>query len=647
MSDKAKNPWRDRLDRMKKYQEAHCKSWKTNSDLLFGKTDDEDTPNRCAYGWGLCQSLITQIYIQNPDCILEAYKDKDDMQADIARLLSYVVPYDWDEMNLKFLGNLGILDNFVNGYAAFIETVETDKQAHRVEGEVVTKEHKPKGKKEKEPEEEVEEEATEQNYMTRRINPWDILFDPQGTLLDLSDHRYLAIAYYPTVADVKNDEIFSENLPDDIEEFPEVSTYTRREKRQSVAKGKTNADETDPDFRQICVWEIHDKINNEVIYMTDHKHHELGRIKPPYQLKIRNRKFFPVTIMAFFPSQSGFYPTPVIDLIASQLVTLNKLDARIYTDALTKWRKFVTWDDALDQDQKDKITDPGPANALMSVSQDLISVLAGEGQTHAIPDIHDIVAPLADPAPNQDVIMVREMCINEIQEVLGFGAASRGGMPKTRSAREAMAIKEKMDQRLHILTDAINTFYEWHGQKHILLLQQTMVVDRYAKVFTDEIQKLEQWKKYTADDIKGEFHFKVLTGTSMPRNTDSKRQSELMLFQAIAPILQQGGYPIEPAFLRLADAYQWKGVEQFFKNYKQVAKQAAMLIDTIGKGKQVPPNALPEALAALVRATLSDGELQMVKQQIETGMAGGGGSAPAQKGQRGDPTPNKTAAGQI
>jgi len=644
----AKNPWRDRLDRMKKYQDAHCGTWNTNADLLFGKMGDDPTKNQCAYGWGLVQSLITQIYIQNPECLLEAYKDLNDMQDEIARLLSYIVPYDWDQMDIKSLGNLGILDNFVQGYSPIIETVETEKRAHRFPGEEVTKAHKPKGKKDEG--EEVEEEVASQSYVARRINPWDILFDPQGTLLDLSDHRYIAIAFYPTVAAVKEDPIFSQHLPKDeeIADWPEVSTYTRRNKGKGTSRDKSEKVESDPDFKQICLWEIHDKINGEIVYMTDHKHHELGRIKLPFDLKINNRKFFPVTLMAFFPSQTGFYPTPVIDLIANQLATLNRLDARIYKDALTKWRKFAAWGDALDQDQKDKIVDESPDNALISVDADIIGTLAGvEGQAHAIPSIKDVVAPIQDPAPNQDVMIVREMCINEISEIIGWGAAGRGGMPKTRSAREAMAVKERQDQRLHRLADAITTFYEWFGQKHILILQQTMEVERYAKVFTDEVQKLEAWKSYTRDDIQGEFHFKVMPGTTMPRNTESKRQQELSLFQAIAPILQQAGLPLQPAFMRLASAFQWKGVEQLFKNPKAVAKQAAQLLAAIAKGEKVPPNALPDTLAGLVRATLSDGELQQVKQEIEGGGGGGEGTPPAKKGERGDPTREKTNAGVI
>jgi hypothetical protein len=624
---------------MKRYQEAHSKTWRRNNALLFGKNEDgSEAKGRCAFGWGLVQSLITQVYVQNPETIVEAY---DEVQRPAGQLLSNVTNFDFDQMDLKSLGNLGIEDAFVAGYGAMIETVQTEKEGKRFPSE--------------EQGTEVDIEVpTNQQYITRRIPPRDILFDPQGTLLDLSDHRYIACAFYPTIQSIKSDPLFEDNLPEKLEDFPEASTYDKAGKDTGgEASGRpfTGAeDEKDPAFKTIQVWEIHSKIptkdhpRGEIIYMTNHGNHTLGSMDAPLQLNIGGRKFFPVTVMAFFPSASGFYPMPVVDLIAPQLDMLNKLDYQIWRDATTKWNKFAVMGGVFGEDQLAKITDTTDENSILTADQDQITGLATLTQAHTFPDINNLIAPLMEPSVKRDVVGAREILIQEITDILGFGMPSRGGMPQVRSAREAMAIKEKQDARLHRLLEAVTQFYTWFGQKHILILQQTLDIERYVKVMPEDAAGMAAWTKYVRDDIQGTFHFKVFAGTTMPRQTEARKQEELNMFNTVAPVLMQAGYPIAPLVLRLADILQWKGVDQFFKNYKAAAKQLGGVLAALQQGQQVPPNVLPEAAAIMVKAALSDGELAALAQQL-AGQAGNTGSAPAAKGQRGDTNPQGTTTG--
>lgn len=625
---------------MKNYQDAYSKHWDRNLDLLFGKTqEDAEGKNQCAYGWGLVQTLITSIFVHYPEMLVEAYNAMG-VADPAAKMLNAILPYDFDQMDLKSIGNLAILDNFVAGYSAVIESVQSDTTAIRIAA---------KGEADGEEGEEQEISVVkDQRYIARRIPPKDIMFDPQGTALDLSDHRYIACAWYPTIGQLRADEALNKDLPDELDTFPEASTYDRSGKKGSTSKGSMmqGEDEKDPEFRTICVWEIFDKVNHEIIYMTDFKHKIIGTINWTYDLKIGGRDLFPVTLMAFYPSTTGFYPKPIVDVIAGQLSVLNKLNSMIYEDATTKWRKWVTWSDVLTPDQIGKLTDANPANSIIEADPDIISTLA-QGAQHSIPDLHDIVVAVPDPHVQQDVAAVRDMVIGEISDIIGFGSPARGGMPKTRSAREAMAIKEKMETRLHRLSDSVTEFFRQFGMKHILMLQQTQEIERYVKVFQDEVTAFAAWQKYTREDIKGTFHFQVFAGTSMPRNTESKKQQEITFFNALAPILQQAGYPLEPMIIRVCEAYSFKGMEKFFQNYKKIAKEGAKLLYAIGHGQQVKPQLMPEAFAALVQACLSPGEMTMVKQELASGGSsqGGGGGAPQERTDRGDSNPAGTSTG--
>jgi hypothetical protein len=536
-------------------------------------------------------------------------------------------------MDLKTIGNLGLIDIFACGFFACIEVLETEKRCVRFPDK-----------------EEEYEDLEDQRYICRRIPPRDFLIPKGCRLLDLSDVPYLAVAFYPTVAELKDDAKF--DLPEDIENFPEAEQSDAGKTYREVAKMgipyKDKMKETDPDFKRIGLWEIHDRVNQKLIYMTHHQDKVVAEIDWPVKFKIEGRSLYPITVMAMNQSPDQWYPKPEIDLIAPQLIMLNKIDMMIYQDAGEKWRKYATIAGLLPSEQAAKLTDQTLVNAVIEVDRDTIDQLAGD-QPHSMPDMKDLVVPITDPAPKRDLIPVREMIKQEIQDILGYGPPASGGMPKTRSAREAIAIKERMEQRMSKRSDAIADFYRLFGQKHIKFLQQTMVLERYVRVFSDA-KTLAEWRQYGVDEIQGNFNFIVYAGSSMPRTTEAKRNSEKELFQTLLPAVQMG-LPLEPIVLRLAEAYQWRGVDQLLRNYKPLVKKMAMVLGALKmQPGKVPPGALPEVAAGVVQAILTQEEIGMIAKEISgqrggkpgTQMQGGVPTAP-----RGDPRPGHTDTGTM
>jgi len=598
------SPWKARLMRMKRYKEKNSADWARNRKLIFGETEGESKENVFSFGWSLVKSLETAIYVQNPEMMVEPY---DGTKKEIGSLLTAIANYDLDQMDLKSIGNLGLIDCFINGFFACIETIETEKETVRY----------PSG--------EEDERPSDQRFCAYRISPKDILFDPKGRLLDLSDHRWVAVAFYPTVSDLKADKKTFPNLPSDIEDYPEASPEKppagQRDSRGSNLSTQPGG-EKDPEYKTICIWEIHDRIKQEIVYVTDHKEKEVGTIPWPVKFKIGGRTLYPITLMAFHQMPDKFWPKAEIDLIANQLVKLNELDRQIYQDALEKWRKYVTIEGLVSTDQLAKVTDTSAPNAVITIQREDLERLAGNPNS-PYPDVDHLFGEVKDPSVKKDMIAVREMCKQEIMDIVGYGPPDRGGMPKTRSAREAVAIKEKLEARLAKRSDAVADFYRLFGQKHLMALQQRMVVDRYTKVFPAAKAGLSEYKKYAKEDIdSGLFDFIVFAGTSAPRNTEAKRNSEIQLYQTLAPAAQVGKIPWEPLVLRLAEAFQWRGVDALLKNYKPATVALAKLLFAANTGK-VPPQALPEAAAAVVQAVLTPEELQLIAKEIQ-----GQGSAP-------------------
>ena len=146
------------------------------------------------------------------------------------------------------------------------------------------------------------------------------------------------------------------------------------------------------------------------------------------------------------------------------------------------------------------------------MDKDVLVDVANSLQSHEMPNLREIVVPIENPEPKKDSLAIRDMCIKEITDIIGYGPPDRGGMPKTRTAREAVAVKEKLEARLAKRADAVGDFYRDFGQKHLMFLQQKMQIDRDVRVF-DAAKNLVEWQSYARADIEeGLFNFIVYAG---------------------------------------------------------------------------------------------------------------------------------------
>lgn len=640
---KEEQAWSKRLSQSKAFQSKYSAEWDSNRALIFNTGEAEASQgqlpawmgsgkNTVAYGWGLYEGLETTIYVQNPDIIISA---RDAMLMPIAKRVSNIVRYDIDQMDIKSIGNLCLLDVFICGYGAVIEDVRTYHQRDE-KGEKTGK-------------------VDDQEFEARRVDPKDILFDRNARRLDLSDSKFLFVAWYPTIDELEDDPEITD-LPDDIKKYPEASELTRQvaptegpAQRQAATMVRAGAPgEKDSAFKTICVWEIFDKVNHKKLYMTDFGHRIIGEGKWPVNLKFGCRDLFPVTLLFQHPVPGRFYPMPECSLIAPQLREINVVEGMISHDTRTKWRKYLTIAGVLTEDQKAQITDTTLANALIYVDVTKLTDILGTGGQQGIDplqfDVRKLVVPMEDVSPAKDLFARYDMLEKEIQHIVGYGPSARGGLPSTRSAREAMMVNADKERKLDKRKSRITDFYRLVAMKHTRYLQKYLSVERYAKIYP-KTTDLQGWISYTHTDIQGDFEFDVLAGSTVPKNTESKKASELDLFSKIMPIVMQtGGDPRVP-FARLAEFFDWDGVDMLFGGVEQKAEEFAMALAGFQQGK-VPPEKLIESGSSFVMTYMGPAKLKLLAEKMQ-----GGGGQPGQpqlaEGSQGDPTPQKTAQGVL
>jgi hypothetical protein len=620
-----KATWASRLERGKRHQKANSKEWLPNEKIIFGvdpNGDNEDDAD-LAYGWGLFKALETAIYVQDPDFYLES---KFHAEPDVARRLTDIIRTDVKDMDLKSSGGLMLLDTFVYGYGAGIEILKTDQKFVRF----------PAGAMDGLIEEDTEVGIpTVQNYEIVRVHPKDVLFDPKGARLDLADHGWVAIAFYPTVAALQADPDFT--LPEKLDSLQEATQNSREAGKPEGATGGRwpgRQSEDDPNFKTICVWEIWDKPSQKIVYMTDSGNHILGTKGWPCKFQVGPREMFPLTIMAMHPNPKGFYPKPEVSLVRRQLERLNKLEREMDVYFRNRWKKHAAPATLLSTDQASHFTDTSGEHNILLIEKDELDAFIGPTGNAAQLDLSRLVVQLPDPMIQQDYYVRKAGIESDISQVLGYGPSDRGGLPQTRSAREAVMINDSKQQKLVKRSDAIADFYRWVMEKHLLMLQKTMSVERAARKW-EPAKGLSGWFNYDREAIQGQFNFVVYAGSSGPRSTETKRQAELQMFQTVVPFLQAEGKSIYPALERLANVFQWEGVDQLFSNAKMEMKNLAAAAALFGEGK-VGPEQLLEQIARSVQANLSNNDLAEVKNFLSQGITGAGGQV-ASKGMRGDP----------
>lgn len=631
---KLKTIWSSRLERGKKHQKENSKHWLANEKLIFGIGPDGDNEDDAdlAYGWGLFKALETAIYVQDPDFYIES---KFQANPDIARRLTDIVRTDVKDMDLKSTGGLMLLDTFVYGYGAGIEILKTDQKFVRF----------PAGALDGLIEEDtVEAVPTAQNYEEVRVHPKDIVFDPKGTRLDLSDHGWVAIAFYPTVAALQEDPALT--MPERLDSLQEASQTTRTDRNEAQATGKwpVKSIETDPSFKTVCVWEIWDKPNQKILYMTDSGNHILGQKPWPCKFQIGPRDLFPVTIMAMHPNPKGFYPKAEVSLVRRQLERLNKIEKEMDGYFRNRWRKHVAPASLLSTDAVSNFADTSGAHSIILIEKDELDAFVGPTGNSAQMDLGRLVVQLPDPMVQQDYYIRKQGIEQDISQILGYGPSDRGGLPQTRSAREAVMINDSKQQKLVKRADAIADFYRWMMEKHLLLLQKTLTVERAARKW-EPAKGMSEWFRYDRDMIQGDFAFVVYAGSSGPRSTETKKQAELQMFQTVVPFLQAEGKSIYPALERLASVFSWDGIDALFANGKMEMKNLAAASALFSQGK-VGPEGLLEQVARAIQANLSNNDLAEVKNFLSQGISGSGGQVAA-KGMRGDPGTPSAASGAM
>lgn len=356
MSDKLEKEAKWALTRSKKHLKNESSRWESNRNLMFGKlTSDERGPvrNAIAECYGTWRTLISNILASSPEILIQSKKPELDP---FVVGLSDVVNYDFKVGRLRSKIERALWQNFPYGMGIIAEDFKVKKRY----GDDGKDKGKPIG-------------VDSIVFDWRNIPPKDALFDPDGFEIDLRDHRYIFLAWYPTVHELKTEKdddgkrLYSNT--EDIENFPRANQLSKTERDRyfqvdpSQYLMSDSGTKAPQEFHQIKVWRMYDRENEKVSDFADFDHRLFRTEDWPMPVMIQDKLQFPIKILALNVDPDKFYPTSEVELVRSQIYNEIKLNEILMTDLTTKIRRYLGLSPYITKDIMGKLLDPKMPNS--------------------------------------------------------------------------------------------------------------------------------------------------------------------------------------------------------------------------------------------------------------------------------------------
>jgi hypothetical protein len=570
--------WTSRLKAAKDSRDKFKDDWQRNRRLLLAGFKKSNQPI-VKIAWASYQTMIGTIFAKNPSPVVRETREA---LTNIAQDLTQICAEEFEQMNTRYVTRLCALDVFWAGFGVSLLRL----------GQYLSDEGKP----------------YDQQYSMSRIHPEAILFDPNAVDPGLSDHKWISIECYPTVAELREDKDIriSEELLDELPRIKGAPSASMSQREQ-----EQGSDEEDDEFAQVRIQEIYDRQNERMLFMATGKEEIIGegdwKVKPRY----RGQLLFPVNLLYFNENPDGFWPVPEMTMIAEEVEQLSVLDRQMLLDAVTKWRAFLAKTSLLQKGHQEKLLTQGSKPVIISVDGNVISASALEQL-----DLRNVVMPIPENEVKRDVAAIAGSKEKQIHETVGAGDFASAGFRSTRSATEAAALNDFLRSRQTTRTENVDAFFGKETRLLVLFLQETLVEKRSYRFQRSDGAKI--WKEITKDDIQGLFLFSVVAGSSMPNNTDAKREQARSFYQLTAPLVVNSGGSLWPLIQWIAplEGMPQHLVDQLNSGHRGDMMMMAKAVAAATMGVNVPGAAFLELSSKAVLSGLSEADRNQVAQEV-------------------------------
>jgi hypothetical protein len=493
------------------------------------------------------KSEIPSLYLRDPKIKVNAKKKSSVLSA---KILEKALNYIWRKKRIKRENKKNVLDSllvghswFKSGYTGSFGTIE--------DGNGNTYEF-------------IEKE----DFFGYRVPYENITFNPDANDPPF-DNTWIAQEVWVPLEDLQANSTFK-NTKD-----LEASAGPQKDQIDSVVT-QDDRNRADSDVKRTRLYEVWDKKTMTVFTITPgcYKYLRAPR-KWPYEMQ-----GFPFSFLRLNDDPLCPYGIPDCFMFEPQVIELMKIRAAAIDHIKRYNRQLLLAAGHMDPDTKEQFMQ-GVTGAVLEVRTD--------GKP-----LSDMVAPIPYPQLQTDMYAVEERIKEDMNNVSGQNAQDRGAQQKTttRTVRELVQIQKGGDNRRSDKIDTIEDFVEDIAGNLVALLQQLADMPFYIALTGEDPQELidelkgrpsagkadavtnERGFTFTKEDIKGEFDFECVAGSTKPLDQEQKINTLVSAYEMAMKSGMLPGGPVQAFFANeFADEFDMPGLKQAIVEERKFAQE--------------------------------------------------------------------------
>jgi hypothetical protein len=501
--------WKDEIKAGVRYRTVYggAKRWTAYKNMYRGHWQRGVVPVNMIYAVG--RSVVPQVYFRNPKVYVSAKKPG---YIAHAMVLDRVDNHLIKETGLKYQLKSNTLDSYLMGRGPGVLGYDSEygfNPSFTIGSEFEDSGLTQFGKKGEQIEYTDEVKPGMPWYL--RVSPEDFIV-PWGTRR-LEEARWFAFRKMRPLRDVKESPLYTNkgNL--------KGAFHTKLEgSLEGISNTPTRHLDKDGENEWVELFEIHDKRTGKVFALSL-DHDSFLRIDDD-ELQIEG---LPARAIGFNEDPDYFWWTPDARLIEVQQAEINDIRTMAKMHRRIGLLKGLYDKNAIKPEEMAKFLDEDP-KAFAGVD------VGPQG------DIRKTVAYIQSHVPPDLISYAREVR-EDVREIVGFSRNQMGSFEESsgrRTAHEAEIVRAasaiRIDERRDIMADHLESVIRGYNQIVFKNWSSERIVDIVGQ------DGARYWVRFTGEEIKGEFHYKIDPEEALPQDQRTRRQDAKEFMQIAATI---------------------------------------------------------------------------------------------------------------
>ena len=393
------------------------------------------------------------------------------------------------------------------------------------------------------------ERLVDEHPKAERISPYDIWVDPYATTME--DASWICQRMFVPVAEVRANKEYSRTYRNQVEPSVPNTTGTNvrlganPERDSRIDRGRQQAGNA----ARAEIFEMHDLVSGQFAVWAEGVNGFL--IKPqdsPYFLTPHKS---PYEMIRGEEVPGRFYPMGIVESLVGLQQELNSVRSQLNAHRRRYARKFVLRDDVATTDVVNKLAS--------DVVNEVIVVKANN-----VRSLEEVIMPVDGGQIPAELYNHTDVVLRDFERVSTVTDFRRGMAGSTRrTATEVAALTESAGFRSQDLVDSIEAAAVALGHRMVTMAQQFLTKPVVARVVGEEAAK--GWVQVDPAEIEGAFDFKIIQGSSSPKDSASRRADLQLLLQSLAPLMASGMIDPIPIVRKLLESFDIKAVDEIVR----------------------------------------------------------------------------------